>query len=222
MLNVTIQNNGRIEIQSVCADTKEMRYNVNLLLALASSMETKENVDKKNDATSNESGYYLYLKGVEDNNRLSTVEELSKLLGISLQDAKNNVDLVVNGRKLLLTKSFKKAFVDNIKNALESKGCTCEITDNDEESNRSEDCIPAQTIHYLYLDKVEKNDRVSVVKVLRDKLNIPLERARAIVNTAVYDKHDDILLSQSPDGNYIATIRDALESVGCICQITEG
>lgn len=222
MLNITIQNNGRIEIQSVCADTKEMRYNVNLLLALASSMETKENVDKKNDVTSNESGYYLYLKGVEDNNRLSTVEELSKLLGISLQDAKSTVDLVVNGRKLLLTKSFKKAFVDNIKNALESKGCTCEITDNDDESNRSEDYISAQTIYYLYLDKVERNDRVSAVRVLRDKLNIPLERAKAIVNTASADKHADILLSQSPDSNYIATIRDALESVGCICQTTKG
>lgn len=222
MLNITIQNNGRIEIQSVCADTKEMRYNVNLLLALASSMETKENVDKKNDVTSNESGYYLYLKGVEDNNRLSTVEELSKLLGISLQDAKSTVDLVVNGRKLLLTKSFKKAFVDNIKDALESKGCTCEITDNDDESNRSEDYISAQTIYYLYLDKVERNDRVSAVRMLRDKLNIPLERAKAIVNTASADKHADILLSQSPDSNYIATIRDALESVGCICQTTKG
>lgn len=222
MLNVTIQNNGRIEIQSVCADTKEMRYNVNLLLALASSMETKENVDKKNDVTSNESGYYLYLKGVEDNNRLSTVEELSKLLGISLQDAKSTVDLVVNGRKLLLTKSFKKAFVDNIKDALESKGCTCEITDNDDESNRSEDYISAQTIYYLYLDKVERNDRVSAVRMLRDKLNIPLERAKTIVNTASADKHADILLSQSPDSNYIATIRDALESVGCICQTTKG
>lgn len=222
MLNITIQNNGRIEIQSVCADTKEMRYNVNLLLALASSMETKENVDKKNDVTSNGSSYYLYLKGVEDNNRLSTVEELSKLLGISLQDAKSNVDLVVNGRKLLLTKSFKKAFVDNIKDALESKGCTCEITDNDDESNRSEDYISAQTIYYLYLDKVERNDRVSAVRVLRDKLNIPLERAKAIVNTASADKHADILLSQSSDSNYIATIRDALESVGCICQTTKG
>lgn len=222
MLNITIQNNGMIEIQSVCADTKEMRYNVNLLLALASSMETKENVDKKNDVTSNGSGYYLYLKGVEDNNRLSTVKELSKLLGISLQDAKSNVDLVVNGRKLLLTKSFKKAFVDNIKNALESKGCTCEITDNDDESNRSEDYIPAQTIYYLYLDKVERNDRVSAVRVLRDKLNIPLERAKTIVNTASADKHADILLSQSSDSNYIATIRDALESVGCICQTTKG
>lgn len=222
MLNITIQNNGRIEIQSVCADTKEMRYNVNLLLALASSMETKENVDKKNDVTSNGSGYYLYLKGVEDNNRLSTVEELSKMLGISLQDAKSTVDSVVNGRKLLLTKSFKKAFVDNIKNALESKGCTCEITDNNDESNRSEDYIPAQTIYYLYLDKVEYNNRLSAVKALSQQLNIPLKRAKEIIDAATADRHDDILLSQSPDKSYINTMRDILESAGCICQITKG
>lgn len=35
------------------------------------------------------------------------------------------------------------------------------------------------------------------------------------------DKHDDIVLSQSPDGSYIATMGDALESVGCICKIIE-
>lgn len=34
-------------------------------------------------------------------------------------------------------------------------------------------------------------------------------------------KHDDIVLSQSPDGSYIATMGDALESVGCICKIIE-
>ena len=42
-----------------------------------------------------------------------------------------------------------------------------------------------------------------------------------IVNAAAADKHDDIVLSQSPDGSYIATIGDALESVGCICKIIE-
>lgn len=34
-------------------------------------------------------------------------------------------------------------------------------------------------------------------------------------------RHDDIVLSQSPDGSYIATMGDALESVGCICKIIE-
>lgn len=133
MLNVTIQNDGKIKIQSECSNTKEMRHNVNLLLALVSSMEMEEAVAKK-------------------------------------------------------------------------------------EANS----IPVQTTYYLYLDKVEKDNRINTIKVLKDHLNIPLERAKAIVNTAVNDEHNDILLSQSSDSNFLATIKDALESVGCICQITEG
>lgn len=132
MLNVTIQNDGKIKFQSECSSTKDMRHNVNLLLAVVSSMEMEEAVAKK-----------------------------------------------------------------------EANG------------------IPMQTTYYLYLDKVEKDNRINTVKVLKDHLNIPLERAKNIVNTAVNDKHNDILLSQSSDSNFLATIKDALESVGCICQITE-
>lgn len=36
MLNVTIQNDGKIKIQSECSNTKEMRSNVNLLLFVKS------------------------------------------------------------------------------------------------------------------------------------------------------------------------------------------
>ena len=133
MLNVTIQNDGKIKFQSECSSTKDMRHNVNLLLAVVSSMEMEEAVAKK-----------------------------------------------------------------------EANG------------------IPIQTTYYLYLDKVEKDNRINTIKVLKDHLNIPLERAKAIVNTAVNDKHNDILLSQSSDSNFLATIKDALESVGCICQITKG
>lgn len=42
MLNITIQNDGKIKILSECSNTKEMRSNVNLLLAVVSSMETEE------------------------------------------------------------------------------------------------------------------------------------------------------------------------------------
>lgn len=132
MLNVIIQNDGKIKIQSECSNTKEMRHNVNLLLAVVSSMETEEAIAKK-----------------------------------------------------------------------EANG------------------IPVQTNYYLYLDKVEKDNLINTIKVLKDRLNISLERAKAIVDTAVNDKHNDILLSQSSDSNFLATIKDALESVGCICQITE-
>lgn len=42
MLNVTIQNDGKIKFQSECSSTKDMRHNVNLLLAVVSSMEMEE------------------------------------------------------------------------------------------------------------------------------------------------------------------------------------
>ena len=132
MLNVTIQNDGKIKIQSECSNTKEMRHNVNLLLAVVLSMEIEEAV----------------------------------------------ADKEVNG-------------------------------------------VPAQTIYYLYLDKVEDNNKLSTVRTLAQQLNMPLQRAKAIVDTAADDRHD-ILLSQSPDESFINTMKDALESVGCICRITNG
>lgn len=132
MLNVTIQNDGKIKFQSECSSTKEMRHNVNLLLAVVSSMETEEAVAKK-----------------------------------------------------------------------EANG------------------IVVQTTYYLYLDKVEDNKKLSTVKTLAQQLNMSIERAKAIVDTAADDKHD-ILLFQSPDKSYINTMKDALESTGCICRITNG
>ena len=132
MLNVTIQNDGKIKFQSECSSTKEMRSNVNLLLAVVSSMEMEEAVAKK-----------------------------------------------------------------------ETNG------------------IAVQTTYYLYLDKVEDNKKLSTVRTLAQQLNMPIERAKAIVDAAADDKHD-ILLSQSPDKSYINTMKDALESAGCICRITNG
>lgn len=132
MLNVTIQNDGKIKFQSECSSTKEMRSNVNLLLAVVSSMEMEEAV-----------------------------------------------------------------------------------------ANKEANGIQGQTNYYLYLDKVEDNNRINTIRILSQQLNIPLKIAKEIVNAAVADKHDDIVLSQSPDSNYIATIKDALESVGCICRIIE-
>lgn len=132
MLNVTIKNDGKIKIQSECSNTKEMRSNVNLLLAVVSSMEMEEAV-----------------------------------------------------------------------------------------ANKEPNGVQGQTNYYLYLDKVEDNNKLSTTRVLEQQLNIPLKRAKEIVDAAAADKHDDIVLSQSPDGSYIATIGDALESVGCICKIIE-
>lgn len=130
MLNITIQNNGRIEIQSVCADTKEMRHNVNLLLALASSMETEEAVAKKEaNGVPVRTSYYLYLNKVEDNNRLSTIRSVSDMVNIALKKAKNIVDAVINGQKMMLMQSYDYNEIESAKNYLESKGCVCEISE---------------------------------------------------------------------------------------------
>lgn len=129
MLNVTIQNDGKIKFQSECSNTKEMKFNVNLLLGVVQSMEIEEKANKDADDITRQAYYYLYLNKVEDDNKLSTT------------------------------------------------------------------------------------------RILAQQLNIPLKRAKEIVDAAAADKHDDIVLSQSPDGNYIATMRDALESVGCVCKI---
>lgn len=126
MLNVTIQNDGKIKIQTECSDVKEMRSNVNLLLAIVSSMEAGGQTDR----TSRSPSYYLYLNLVQNSSRLSTVREVSEQLNISLQNAKSAVDSAADGRKVLLTQSFDKSFIDKIKSALEDKGCICEITEN--------------------------------------------------------------------------------------------
>lgn len=74
MLNVTIQNDGKIKFQSECSSTKDMRHNVNLLLAVVSSMEMEEAVAKKEaNGITAKTTYYLYLDKVEDNKKLSTV-----------------------------------------------------------------------------------------------------------------------------------------------------
>lgn len=86
-------------------------------------------------------------------------------------------------------------------------------------ANKEPNGVQGQTNYYLYLDKVEDSNRLSTTRVLAQQLNIPLKRAKEIVDAAAADKHDDIVLSQSPDGSYIATMGDTLESVGCICKI---
>lgn len=124
MLNVTIQNDGKIKFQSECSSTKEMRSNVNLLLALVSSMETEEKVNKGPVRTT----YYLYLNKVKNDNKLSTARELPTQLCIPLEKAKAIMDASVKSEEILLSQSFDEAYIRNMKAALESVGCVCEIT----------------------------------------------------------------------------------------------
>ena len=124
MLNVTIQNDGKIKIQTECSGVKEMRHNANLLLALVSSMEMEDKVNKGPVRTT----YYLYLNNVESNNKLSTARELSAQLNTSLERAKAIMDSSVDGKEVILCQSFDESYINNMKAVLESVGCICEIT----------------------------------------------------------------------------------------------
>ena len=130
MLNVTIQNDGKIKFQSECSSTKDMRHNVNLLLAVVSSMEMEEAVAKKEaNGIPAQTTYYLYLDKVEDNKKLSIVRTLSLQLNIPLKRAKEIVDVVADDKHdILLYQSHDESFINAMKDTLESKGCICRIT----------------------------------------------------------------------------------------------
>ena len=111
-----------------------MRSNVNLLLAVVSSMEMEEAVNKDivNKDTDNnkvQTNHLLHLVKVEDCNKLSTIRTLSQQLNVSLREAKVIVDAAVGGKHdTLLVQSTDLDFINNVRNALESVGCTCKIT----------------------------------------------------------------------------------------------
>lgn len=130
MLSVTIQNDGKIKIQSECSNTKEMRHNVNLLLAVVSSMEMEEQANSKNPNTSNTNSYYLYLNKIDNNNKIKTVRTVSDQLKIDLKEAKDIVLDVANGRKMMIMQSFDYSAITSVCESLKAKGCTCEITSN--------------------------------------------------------------------------------------------
>lgn len=130
MLNVTIQNDGKIKIQSECSGTKEMRTNVNLLLALISSMEMEEQVNKKNDTTSNGPSYYLYLNKINVNNKVETIRRMRDQLKIDLKEAKDAALAVANGEKMMIMQSFDYSAITSACKSLEAIGCVCEITSN--------------------------------------------------------------------------------------------
>ena len=132
MLNVTIQNDGKIRIQSECSNIKEMRHNVNLLLAVVSSMEIEEAVDEKEDnGIPVQTTYYLYLDKVEDNKKLSTVRTISQQLNMPIEIAKAIVDKAADDKHdILLSQSPDKNFINDMKDAIESAGCICRITND--------------------------------------------------------------------------------------------
>ena len=91
----------------------------------------------------------------------------------------------------------------------------------EEKVNKDDNGIPVQSTNYLYLDKVDDCNKLSTVSTLSKQLNISLKEAKAIADRAVDDKHN-ILVASSVDLDFINNVRNALESVGCICRITSG
>ena len=130
MLNVTIQNDGKIKFQSECSNTKELKFNVNLLFGVVQSMEIEEQANSKNSNTSNTNSYYLYLNKVDDNNKVETVKTVRDQLKIGLKEAKDIVSAVANGGKMMIMQSFDYSAITSVCESLEAKGCTCEITSN--------------------------------------------------------------------------------------------
>lgn len=129
MLNVTIQNDGKIKFQSECSSTKEMRSNVNLLLALVSSMEMEEKANKNAKRDPVQTNYFLYLNKVKDGNKLSAVNTLARQLNIPSEKAKDIIDKVITDDKheILLTQSTDLDSISNVRNTLESVGCICTL-----------------------------------------------------------------------------------------------
>ncbi len=130
MLNVSIQNDGKIKFQSECSNTKELKFNVNLLFGVVQSMEIEEQANSKNSNTSNTPSYYLYLNKVDDNDRVETVKTVRDQLKIGLKEAKDIVLTVANGGKMMIMQSFDYSAITSVCESLEAKGCTCEITSN--------------------------------------------------------------------------------------------
>ena len=128
MLNITIQNDGKIKFQSECSNAKEMKFNVNLLLGVVQSIEIEEKANKGADGIPVQTTYYLYLNNVESNNRLRTARELSAQLNTSLERAKAIMDSSIDGKEIILSQSFDESYINNMKAALESVGCICKIT----------------------------------------------------------------------------------------------
>lgn len=130
MLNVTIQNDGKIKFQSECSNTKEMKFNVNLLLGVVQSMEIKEQANSKNSNVSNMPSYYLYLNKIDNDNKVGTVRTVRDQLKIDLKEAKDIVLAVANGEKMMIMQSFNYSTITSVCESLKAEGCTCEITSN--------------------------------------------------------------------------------------------
>ena len=175
MLNVTIQNDGKIKIQSECSNTKEMRSNVNLLLALVSSMEMEEKANKNAKRDPVQTNYFLYLSKVKDGTKLSAVNTLARQLNIPSEKAKDIIDKVVADDKheILLTQSTDLDSISNVRNTLESVGCICKLLMKRQDDGRCD----------LVLTWVDQNRKLLAVKEVKKNLDLWLGDAKGHIDS---------------------------------------
>ena len=175
MLNVTIQNDGKIKFQSECSSTKEMRSNVNLLLAVVSSMEMEEKANKNAKRDPVQTNYFLYLSKVKDGNKLSAANTLARQLNIPSEKAKDIIDKVVADDKheILLTQSTDLDSISNVRNTLESVGCICKLLMKRQDDGKCD----------LVLTWVDQNRKLLAVKEVKENLDIWLRDAKGYIDS---------------------------------------
>lgn len=173
MLNVTIQNDGKIKIQTECSNTKEMRSNVNLLLAIVSSMEMEEKVNKDAKCDPEQTNYLLYLNKVKAGSKLSVVNTLAKQLNIPSEKAKDIIDKVIADDKhtILLTQSTDLDSINNVRNTLESVGCICKLN------------LERYGKYDLVLTWVDQDRKLLAVKEVKENLDLWLRDARGYIDS---------------------------------------
>ena len=175
MLNVTIQNDGKIKFQSECSSTKEMRSNVNLLLAVVSSMEMEEKANKNAKRDPVQTNYFLYLNKVKDGNKLSAVNTLARQLNIPSEKAKDIIDKVIADDKheILLTQSTDLDSISNVRNTLESVGCICTLLMKRIDDGKCD----------LILTWVDQNRKLLAVKELKENIDLWLKDAKGYIDS---------------------------------------
>nr|DAV23890.1 MAG TPA: hypothetical protein [Bacteriophage sp.] len=173
MLNVTIQNDGKIKIQTECSNTKEMRSNVNLLLAIVSSMEMEEKVNKDAKCDPEQTNYLLYLNKIKDGSKLSVVNTLAKQLNIPSEKAKDIIDKVIADDKhtILLTQSTDLDSINNVRNTLESVGCICKLN------------LERYGKYDLVLTWVDQGRKLPAVKEVKENLDLWLRDAKGYIDS---------------------------------------
>lgn len=175
MLNVTIQNDGKIKFQSECSSTKEMRSNVNLLLAVVSSMEMEEKANKNAKRDPVQTNYFLYLNKVKDGNKLSAVNTLARQLNIPSEKAKDIIDKVIADDKheILLTQSTDLDSISNVRNTLESVGCICTLLMKRLDDGKCD----------LVLTWVDQNRKLLAIKELKENIDLWLKDAKGYIDS---------------------------------------